>query len=71
MYMPRKHRFNPKALTFHKRACFRKRRFSTEYRAQKFLGDLKKRSTYDGKELKVYECSFCRGFHLGHAEPDV
>ncbi len=52
----------------HKRSCWRKIRHRSEFVALAMLHETEKRKTYDGRPLKVYECSACHGWHVGHAE---
>ncbi len=57
-------------LSIHKRSCYRKVRHATEYLALEAMHALEKRTEYDGKPLKVYECSACGGgWHVAHATP--
>ena len=44
-----------------RRECERKRRYPTEEEARA-TADHQARAS--GRELKVYECSWCRGWHL-------
>ena len=43
------------------RECSRKKRYPTEEDARATAGHQARAS---GKELRVYECSWCRGWHL-------
>lgn len=59
-----------RGLAIHKQSCWRKKRFRDEYPALKAMANLKKSSNYDGGDLKVYECSCCGGWHVGHAKEE-
>ena len=52
----------------HARSCRRKRRHRSEYDALKAQHATERDRGYDGKPLTVYECSFCHGWHVGHAK---
>ena len=57
--------------TIHRKSCWRKRRYPTEFRAIESMHDKEKKRNFDGDKLKVYECSVCDGFHIGHEKPLV
>lgn len=53
-------------LTHHVTACHRKKRFPTKYVALNAMHNLERQSRYDGESLRVYECTECDGWHVGH-----
>jgi len=62
-------RHKPRASTTnHKKSCWRKKRYPSEYEALEARTNKKHWQAYDGKPLKVYECTACGGWHLGHEE---
>ena len=62
MAPPRKER----GLAMHRRSCPRKIRHASEYRALKAMHALERHQNFDGKAMKVYECTACGGWHVGH-----
>jgi hypothetical protein len=52
--------------TMHRMSCHRKRRFRSEGDARRMIATVKRRAEYDGGELVPYECTVCRGWHVGH-----
>lgn len=43
------------------KTCKRKNRYSSEYEARRVA---RLRSSTSGKNLRVYECPYCHGFHM-------
>jgi hypothetical protein len=57
-----------RGISIHRRSCYRKIRHATEYAALKAMHSLEKRPAFDGQAMKVYECTFCDGWHVGHVQ---
>ena len=57
-----------RGLAMHRRSCPRKIRHATEYRALKAMHALERHQNFDGKAMKVYECTACGGWHVGHVQ---
>lgn len=62
-------RFNGKSGTAnHRRSCWRKTRYRSEWEARDGMKRRRHSTSYDGRPLRAYECSHCRGWHIGHEE---
>ena len=55
----------------HRRTCHRKRRYRNEHEAQRAAAGLRRSQSYDGLPIRAYECSACRGWHVGHAREEA
>ena len=58
-----------KGLTRHRKVCATKRRFATEFKAIDAMHNLERQQRFDGQPLRVYECTECDGWHIGHETP--
>ena len=64
------HNLDRRGLTIHRTSCHRKNRYKTEYDANKAIKSLKRHEKYDGLPLTSYECTVCRGYHIGHLKEE-